>query len=61
MGIRILIVEDDDLIGDSLVRGLREEGFSVHAQRRRSRLGGFAGRAVGRWWSSIGGCPSKMA
>ncbi|HEX3658456.1 MAG TPA: response regulator transcription factor [Pirellulales bacterium] len=29
MGIRILIVEDDDLIGDSLVRGLREEGFSV--------------------------------
>jgi DNA-binding response OmpR family regulator len=29
MGIRILIIEDDDLIGDSLARGLREEGFSA--------------------------------
>jgi DNA-binding response OmpR family regulator len=29
MGVRILIVEDEDLIGDSLVLGLREEGFSV--------------------------------
>ena len=29
MGIRILVVEDDALIGGSLVRGLREEGFTV--------------------------------
>jgi two-component system, OmpR family, copper resistance phosphate regulon response regulator CusR len=27
MGIRVLVVEDDGLIGESLVRGLREEGF----------------------------------
>ena len=29
MGIRILVVEDEELIAASLVRGLREEGFSV--------------------------------
>ncbi len=29
MGIRILVVEDDPSIADSLVRGLREEGFTV--------------------------------
>lgn len=29
MGIRILMVEDDELIAASLVRGLREEGFVV--------------------------------
>jgi DNA-binding response OmpR family regulator len=29
MGIRILVVEDDELIASSLVRGLREEGFTV--------------------------------
>jgi two-component system, OmpR family, copper resistance phosphate regulon response regulator CusR len=29
MGIRILIVEDDEEIADFLVRGLREEGFTV--------------------------------
>ncbi len=29
MGIRILVVEDDELIGGTLVRGLREEGFTV--------------------------------
>jgi two-component system copper resistance phosphate regulon response regulator CusR len=29
MGIRILVVEDDDAIADFLVRGLREEGFAV--------------------------------
>lgn len=29
MGIRILIVEDDELIAASLVRGMREEGFTV--------------------------------
>jgi DNA-binding response OmpR family regulator len=29
MGIRILVVEDEPVIADSLVRGLREEGFTV--------------------------------
>jgi DNA-binding response OmpR family regulator len=29
MGIRILVVEDEDEIADFLVRGLREEGFTV--------------------------------
>ena len=29
MGIRILLVEDEDAIGDFVVRGLREEGFTV--------------------------------
>jgi two-component system copper resistance phosphate regulon response regulator CusR len=29
MGIRILVIEDEDEIADFLVRGLREEGFSV--------------------------------
>jgi two-component system copper resistance phosphate regulon response regulator CusR len=29
MGIRILVVEDEDPIADFLVRGLREEGFTV--------------------------------
>ncbi len=29
MGIRVLVVEDEDEIADYLVRGLREEGFSV--------------------------------
>lgn len=33
MGIRILVVEDEPVIADSLVRGLREEGFTVeHAE-----------------------------
>ena len=29
MGIRILLVEDDEEIADFVVRGLREEGFTV--------------------------------
>src|SRR5713101_716425 len=29
MGVRILVVEDEDEIADFLVRGLREEGFTV--------------------------------
>src|SRR6266852_137175 len=29
MGIRILVVEDEAAIADFLVRGLREEGFSI--------------------------------
>ena len=29
MGIRVLLIEDEEAIGDFVVRGLREEGFSV--------------------------------
>jgi two-component system copper resistance phosphate regulon response regulator CusR len=29
MGLRVLVIEDEDRIADYLVRGLREEGFSV--------------------------------
>ena len=29
MGFRILVIEDEDEIADFLVRGLREEGFTV--------------------------------
>ncbi len=29
MGIRILLIEDEAAIADFLVRGLREEGFTV--------------------------------
>ena len=29
MGVRILVVEDEDGIADFLVRGLRDEGFTV--------------------------------
>jgi CheY-like chemotaxis protein len=29
MGMRILVIEDEDEIADFLVRGLREEGFGV--------------------------------
>ncbi|MDG3002594.1 response regulator transcription factor [Paludisphaera mucosa] len=32
MGIRILVVEDDELIAGSLVRGLREEAFTVERE-----------------------------
>jgi two-component system copper resistance phosphate regulon response regulator CusR len=31
MGIRILVIEDDEEIADFLVRGLREEGFTVES------------------------------
>ena len=29
MGIRVLVVEDEEQIADFMVRGLREEGFTV--------------------------------
>src|ERR1700723_3076098 len=47
MGIRILIVEDEDLIGNSLVRGLREEGFSV--QRAVDGGAAWAALQAERW------------
>ena len=31
MGIRVLVIEDDEEIADFLVRGLREEGFTVES------------------------------
>ncbi len=31
MGIRILVIEDEDEIADFMMRGLREEGFTVEA------------------------------
>ena len=47
MGIRILLIEDDELIGTSLARGLREEGYSIeHAADRRS---GWAHLVRGGW------------
>jgi len=55
MGIRILVIEDDAAISDFLVRGLREEGFSVvHAAdgpEGRSRLNDEAWDVVLLdWW-----------
>jgi two-component system copper resistance phosphate regulon response regulator CusR len=29
MGVRVLVVEDEDAIADYLVRGLREQGYTV--------------------------------
>jgi DNA-binding response OmpR family regulator len=47
MGIRILIVEDDELIGSSLVRGLREEGFSI--EWARDGANGWVGLQTATW------------
>lgn len=47
MGIRILIVEDEDEIADFLVRGLREEGFSV--ERARDGEEGWHYLQMGTW------------
>jgi len=37
MGIRVLVIEDEIAIADFLIRGLREEGFTV--ERHRSAAG----------------------
>lgn len=42
MGIRVLVVEDDELIAESIQRGLREEGFTIE----RARDGGEAWLAL---------------
>lgn len=48
MGIRVLVVEDDAEIADFLVRGLREEGFTVeHAAD--GTAGGHALERGGEW------------
>jgi two-component system copper resistance phosphate regulon response regulator CusR len=55
MGIRILVVEDEDAIADFLVRGLREEGFAVERSAdgedawHRLRTGGWDA-VVLDWW-----------
>ena len=55
MGIRILVVEDEDAIADFLVRGLREEGFAVERSAdgedgwHRLRAGGWDA-VVLDWW-----------
>ena len=33
MGIKVLVIEDDEEIADFVVRGLREEGYTVEAAR----------------------------
>jgi two-component system copper resistance phosphate regulon response regulator CusR len=55
MGIRILVIEDDDEIADFVVRGLREEGFTVeHAATGEdgwhAMLGGPWDVVVLDWW-----------
>ena len=46
---RILVIEDEQEIADFVVRGLREEGFTVEqASRRRSRVACDAQRQMGR-------------
>ena len=49
MGIRILVIEDDEEIADFVVRGLREEGYTVeHAADGERRLARPPGRPLGR-------------
>src|SRR5919204_1262585 len=47
MGIRILVVEDEDEIADFLVRGLREEGFT--AERAADGAEGWHRLATAAW------------
>jgi two-component system copper resistance phosphate regulon response regulator CusR len=47
MGIRILVIEDEDEIADFLVRGLREEGFTV--ERAADGQGGWQQLKSGAW------------
>ena len=49
MGLRILVIEDEDEIADFVVRGLREEGFAVErAADGDGRLAPPGRRPVGR-------------
>jgi two-component system copper resistance phosphate regulon response regulator CusR len=47
MGIRILVIEDEDPIADFLVRGLREEGFTV--ERAADGEEGWHALRTGAW------------
>jgi two-component system copper resistance phosphate regulon response regulator CusR len=47
MGVRILVIEDEDEIADFLVRGLREEGFTV--ERAADGHGGWQQLKNGSW------------
>ena len=59
---RILVVEDEAEIADFLVRGLREEGFTVeHAADGDVGLARACGPARGTWSCSTGGCPARTA
>jgi two-component system copper resistance phosphate regulon response regulator CusR len=47
MGVRILVIEDEDQIADYLVRGLREEGYSV--ERAADGSDGWHHLKTGAW------------
>ncbi|HQX50202.1 MAG TPA: response regulator transcription factor, partial [Planctomycetaceae bacterium] len=47
MGVRILVIEDEDEIADFLVRGLREEGFTV--ERAADGRDGWSALQNGNW------------
>ncbi|MEZ6034052.1 MAG: response regulator transcription factor [Planctomycetaceae bacterium] len=47
MGVRILVIEDEDEIADFLVRGLREEGFTV--ERASDGKDGWVALECGGW------------
>ncbi len=47
MGVRVLVIEDEDPIADFLVRGLREEGFTV--ERAADGLEGWHHLQSGGW------------
>lgn len=47
MGVRILVIEDEDEIADFLVRGLREEGFTV--ERAADGRDGWSELQNGNW------------
>lgn len=47
MGIRVLVIEDEDAIADFVVRGLREEGFTV--ERAADGADGYFALSHGTW------------
>ena len=62
VGIRILVVEDEEEIADFVVRGLREEGFTVeHAADGDGRLARRSRTGRGTSSCSTGGCPGRTA
>ncbi len=58
---RILLIEDDELVADAVVRGLSQAGFTVdHAGSRRARPGCADAPSTSIWPSSISDCPAPM-